>query len=189
MVAGENPLPKRPVLLIVTDIDGTLYSYGEWVLSQKNLFRSQYGGVLNPRRFLHESTDRVFKKYFFHIQERVRGLGRIFGKNQVIFYSGYPLTDMKRKLFKVFPLPVYSSFPQNKSERELRVLCNNRKVTVVIGDRLQDQKLARGLGALWRGYRFYEWPHFLTGPAYTRAFFKLVEKPLPPKPTKGKNCI
>ena len=157
--------------MTVTDIDGTLYSYGEWVLSQ-NLFL--YREILNPSPFSPESTDRVFKKYFLHIQERVRGLNRICGKNRLIFYSGYPLTDTKKKLFKACSLPVYSSFPKKKSGRELKALFPHQRVLMVIGDRLQDRRLALSLRALWKGYRFYEWPHLLTGRAYTRAFFRLV---------------
>ena len=172
--------------MIVTDIDGTLYSYGEWIVSQKNLFQSVYGGVLNPRSFLHESTDRVFKKYFLHIQERVRGLTRAFEDGQVMFYSGYPLTDVKQKLFKTFTIPVYSSFPKKKSGEELKKLCKNQNVVMVIGDSLQDRELARALRAGWRGYRFYEWPHFLTGRAYTRAFFKLLPPSFPLKEKKDR---
>ena len=109
-----------------------------------------------------------------------------FGKEKLVFYSSYPLTEVKQSLFSSFPIKVYSSLPHRKSTQEIQKLCGG-SIQLVIGDRKEDRELAQALGASWKGYPYYDFHHLFWGDSYTKAFISLVKKTMPEKNQKFKS--
>ena len=157
-------------------------------------------------RFWHEGADRACLKYRLRIEERARLLADLFlvsalsggAKTQAggssspagsqaagrplraaackpLLYTSYPLTQLKKSLFSPLPFRLHSSFPKKKSADEALKLCGKR-ADLVIGDRKEDRELARALGAVWRGFAFYDFHHLLRGAAYTEALLSLAEE-------------
>lgn len=190
-------------MLAVIDIDCTLYSYCELFLSQKGAkfplrLRTDASSKEDIERFWRRGADRVFLKYRLHIEERARlsaalfsaggeerenrlqaeGEGRADGTAAIaekpLFYTSYPLTEVKKSLLAPFPFRLHSSFPKKKTAEEAVRLCG-KSADLVIGDRKEDKELARALGAVWRGFPFYDFHHLLRGAAYTKAFLSLAK--------------
>ena len=163
-------------MFTVVDIDCTLYSYSELVLSQKRFVFSLLRSVLSGNScLLYDNVDRVFEKYSSHIEKRIHFLMELFGGDKLVFYSSYPLTEVKKSLFSSFPMKIYSSFPQRKTAQEIQELCSGA-IKLVIGDRKEDRILARDLNALWKGYPYYDFHHLLYGASYTKAFVSLMKE-------------
>ena len=165
------------MMFIVVDIDCTLYSYSELILSRKGVvFSLVRSALFGDSRFLYNSVDKTCEKYSTHIRERIQFLLEFFGQENLVFYSSYPLTETKQSILSSFSMKFYSSFPHRKTAREIQKLCGG-PVNLVIGDRKGDRRLAQDLGSQWRGYPCYDFHHLLCGDAYTRAFVSLVRSP------------
>lgn len=162
-------------MFTVVDIDCTLYSYSELILSQERFVFSLLRSVLSENsRLLYNNVDRACERYKSHIKERIQFLMEFFGEETVVFYSSYPLTETKKSLFSSFPMKVYSSFPHRKTTQEIQKLCEGT-IKRVVGDRKEDRELAQTLGASWRGYPYYDFHHLFWGDSYTKAFISLVK--------------
>ena len=162
-------------MFTVVDIDCTLYSYSELILSQKRFVFSLLRSVLSKNsHLLYNNVDRACEKYNSHIKERIQFLMEFFGEEKVVFYSSYPLTEMKKSFLSSFPMKAYSSFPHRKTAQEIQKLCGG-SIKQVVGDRKEDRELAQSLGASWRGYPYYDFHHLLWGDSYTKAFISLVK--------------
>ena len=168
------------LMFAVVDMDCTLYSYLELALSQRgfafSLFRDALSGDPRP---LYDSADRVFDRHARRLGERAQFLIRFFGRENLLFYSSYPLTRAKKSFFSSFDVKHSSSFPLPKTATEIKKI-HKGPVDLVIGDRKEDRKLARQLNSLWRGYPYYNFHHLLSGSSYTRAFISLVSEGLNP---------
>ena len=153
-------------------------------------------------RFWRRGADRTFLKFRAHIEERARLSAALFSAGgphrggqerrsrrqapregrpdetaaaeKPLFYTSYPLTEVKKKLLAPFPFRLHSSFPKKKSAEEALKICG-KSADLVIGDRKEDKELARALGAVWRGFPFYDFHHLLRGAAYTEAFRSLLK--------------
>ena len=191
---------RRALLLAVIDIDCTLYSYCELFLSQKGTgfpFRGLSASSKEAgERFWRQGADRTFLKFLPHIEERARlaaallfesgmerekprqakgeGREKTAAAERPLLYTSYPLTEVKKNLLAPFPFRLHSSFPKKKTAEEAVRLCG-KSADLVIGDRKEDRELARALGAVWRGFPFYDFHHLLSGAAYTKAFLSLLK--------------
>ncbi len=160
-------------MFAVIDIDCSIYSWRELLAAQRLGALSLLAAKLRGRRFLHEAADRALGRSGRDIAERLRFLEGLFSGGSAAFYTSYPLTERKREAFSSCSLSLRSSYPKKKSAGEIRRLCG-KSPDLVIGDRREDRELARALGALWAGFPFYDAHHILSGPAYTKAFSRLV---------------
>lgn len=157
-------------------MDCTLYSYMELALSQRGLcFSLLKSALAKDSRSLYNHVDKVCNKYSEDIGKRVQFISDLFGTEQVLIYSSYPLTETKQKLIASFSVKFHSSFPHRKTAKEVRSLVDS-KVSLVIGDRKEDKELSLELNALWSGFPYYDFRHLLSGSSYTKAFSCLVKR-------------
>ena len=131
-------------------------------LSQRVHLGSLLYSLYKGPDLLHLNADKVFIKYSSQIKKRIDFLIQFFGEDNVFFYSSYPITPSKLKMLSQFNISFRSSFPDKKTKEDL-LKSHNKKVTLVIGDRNVDKKLARDLESEWRGYPYYSYHQLLSG--------------------------
>lgn len=161
-------------MVVIVDIDCTLYSYAEFVKSQglkPLLFYKAITDVYSKPVF--KAVDQTWKKNEENIVERINLITSELSDFKLHFYTSFPITKTKLKTFNTLNLKVFSTYPNSKLKLE-HIKKIPTPVSLVIGDRSEDVFLGKIMSAPWVGYRAFHKEHLLDGKAYTRAFENLI---------------
>lgn len=161
-------------MVVIVDIDCTLYSYAEFIKSQNIdpfLFYKALTDINSQEVF--DAVDRTWENYNEDIVHRMKFLIEKFKKKRVFFYSSFPLSNAKKNTFQKLKLTARSSYPQSKVEFN-HLLKIPKPASLIIGDRKEDEYLGKILNAEWIGFKFYNQQQWTSGQQYTYAFKKLI---------------